>query len=808
MALLLFVGGAHGFRLAEAVGFSQLVYKMCIFCYYGMYLYEEKSITQANYSPAAESSSYIKVANQKVISVRRTVTLKQGHIIACSAVLFTFMLLALFVTPLQSFAAGTPESSLGMGYGHTLAVTDTGSLYSWGSNFFGQLGLGNKTAKLTPTKVGTAKEWKVVESGSNHSHAINATGELWAWGCNNSGQLGTGTTKDADTPVRVGTAKDWKFLNTGSSTTFAINLKGELWGWGNNNGSQLGDGTALWSSSPKRIAPQQKWATVASGGYHTLGITSEGLLYAWGNNNSGQLGDGTKIVRPLPVQISPETSWTAVSAGMYHSVALNKGGELYIWGNGSEGQLGTGQAKANFLAPTRLGTKKDWTAVACGDYHTLALNKSGELWGWGLNGYGQLGNTTDTNKYAPTLVSSAAKWEAVDAKCNQTIAVSVDSELYSWGYNDDGQLGLGHKKWIYQPAQVSADLGWGGAQFAKVTFNTNGGATLPAAHLAIGAQAGTLPTPVRTGYAFTGWYTALAGGKKITATTKVTGDATYYAQWTTAPAAKVLLPTSLEMVNHKPQVVLLVGYARDIDVEVLPEEASNKDVVWGSSDSRIASVDKKGVVTAHSPGTVTVSVKSVVTNLKSSVTLKVQPNPQKIETSIRNIALKQGTVLKLPVIVRGTSNAEVNVAWKTSDGAVATLAGGKSSGNVPVKQNVAKTLDIKALSSGAATISIATLNGKKLTLNIRVQQKSSKLSQVRIGNLPKSNTIRVGKSRSLSAGLGPSKATLSGGVKWTSSKPKIASIDQAGVLTAHKKGKTTVTLKIANRHHQVNFIVK
>ena len=137
-----------------------------------------------------------------------------------------------------------------------------------------------------------------------------------------------------------------------------------------------------------------------------------------------------------------------------------------------------------------------------------------------------------------------------------------------------------------------------------------------------------------------------------------------------------------------------------------------------------------------------------------------------------------------------------------------TVKEGKSSGTLNIKQNSPRNLTFTAGKAGSAEVVLTAENGKKIIFRIEVRKNNRRLERVRIGNLPKNRSMKKGASRNLSAKLTPKNATLSGKVQWTSSKPKIASIDQAGRITAHKKGETTITLRVASQTHKVKIRVR
>ncbi|WP_293889705.1 hypothetical protein [Flavobacterium sp.] len=177
---------------------------------------------------------------------------------------------------------------------HSLAVKTNGTLWSWGNGQFGQLGNGVfNSATPNVTQVGTATDWLKVSAGNRFSLAIKNTGTLWSWGWNFTGQLGDNTVVDSNLPAQVGTANNWFLIDAGDQHSLAIKTTGTLWAWGNNTFGQLGDGTNTTSLIPIQIGIATNWSLISGGTDHSMAINSGNILYTWGNNTNGQLGDGT-----------------------------------------------------------------------------------------------------------------------------------------------------------------------------------------------------------------------------------------------------------------------------------------------------------------------------------------------------------------------------------------------------------------------------------------------------------------------------------------------------------------------------------
>ncbi len=162
-------------------------------------------------------------------------------------------------------------------------------------------------------------------------------------------------------PLADNTTK-WKAVSAGEFHTVAIDRDGTLWSWGGAGNGQLGDGTKIDKSSPVRV--QQAgitWKAVSAGGTHTVGIAEDGTLWSWGDNDNGQLGDGTKgetTNKSTPARTyQTETAWKAVSAGGTHTVGIDSDGNIWSWGDNDKGQLGDG-TKEDKSTPVKIQIPK------------------------------------------------------------------------------------------------------------------------------------------------------------------------------------------------------------------------------------------------------------------------------------------------------------------------------------------------------------------------------------------------------------------------------------------------------------------
>jgi alpha-tubulin suppressor-like RCC1 family protein len=225
--------------------------------------------------------------------------------------------------------------------------------------------------------------------------------------------------------------------------------------FGANGYGQLGNGATADSSLPVTVSGT--FSTVSIGGAHTIGLKADGTVWAWGNNASGQLGNGTQDSKTSPIQVTTPggiSGITAIAAGGNHTLALDNLGNVWAWGLNSSGQLGN-DTLVNQNIPVRVLTADGVTplsgvsAIAAGGAFSLALKSDGTVWAWGSNSNGQLGDTTLVTKKTPVQVLTSdgvtplSGITAIAAGGSHVLAINGGTTMFAWGYNELGQLGDG-----------------------------------------------------------------------------------------------------------------------------------------------------------------------------------------------------------------------------------------------------------------------------------------------------------------------------------------------------------------------------
>jgi alpha-tubulin suppressor-like RCC1 family protein len=304
----------------------------------------------------------------------------------------------------------TGVAAVAAGDRHSLVLKADGSLWSFGSNANGELGRVSRgisgAEDSTPLQVMSGV--KAVAAGALHSLVLKTDGSLWAFGSNAYGQLGVATNAGVDvansTPMQVMT--EVRAVAAGRYHSLVLKADGSLWTFGTNGSGELGRPldvatlSTIYGQNPTPTQVMTGVRSIAAGGTHSLALKDDGSLWGFGANGSGELGLGATAAAfafRTPTQVM--TGVRAMAAGALHSLALKADGSLLSFGFNGTGQLGSTPTSDPVFTPTKVMT--DVTEVAAGGYHTLVLKADGSLWAFGANTYGQLGTTTDRGFYGP-----------------------------------------------------------------------------------------------------------------------------------------------------------------------------------------------------------------------------------------------------------------------------------------------------------------------------------------------------------------------------------------------------------------------
>jgi alpha-tubulin suppressor-like RCC1 family protein len=345
---------------------------------------------------------------------------------------------------IRATAADLPKfRTVSAGSDFAVAISTGGDLYAWGNNAVGQLGLSRIGEPEKAAVKGQITSLTAIAAGGRHALAVNNVGDVYSWGDNGSWQLGY-SAGSTGTPTKVPDPHDMVQVAAGTNHSLAVNTTQQLYTWGGNTSGQLGDGTTANSSIPLPVdLSGEQVKQVAAGNATSYALLQNGTLWAWGRGDLGQLGVGWPTAyEATPVQITGlGANVKAVAAGATHALAITTENELYAWGNNANGQLGDGTTdSANSpIKVAELGNNV--TAITAGNGFSAAL-AGGALYTWGANAFGQLGTGTLQEQSRPTRVSLSGVSQ-ISAGSSFLLALTSSGNAYAWGANTSQQLGNG-----------------------------------------------------------------------------------------------------------------------------------------------------------------------------------------------------------------------------------------------------------------------------------------------------------------------------------------------------------------------------
>lgn len=351
------------------------------------------------------------------------------------------------------------------GEDYTCGIKRDNSLWCWGANSFGQLGINDttKTDQHTPQQVNTNgtvfNNWTEIITGTNHTCGIQsnaAENRIYCWGKNTFGQIGDKTLVDVIAPTQAGglTDIDWKNIALGNNHTCAIKQDNSLYCWGSRDFNNVADISGS-ATAPTQIGTATDWNKIEAGKNYTFGIIMNGgKRHSWGQNNFAQLNNGSKTnMQTIGTSNGTGKAWPIISAGENHVCGtfsifsqnqVTTG--LNCWGDDTYQQLGI-YAENNSRAIPSPAPGNNWSEISSGGKHTCGIQAT-KLWCWGDNTFGQIGNnSTNIGPFGVTEIKhpdAATQWKSVSTGYDFTCAIdnSANSKIYCWGNNTSNQLAI------------------------------------------------------------------------------------------------------------------------------------------------------------------------------------------------------------------------------------------------------------------------------------------------------------------------------------------------------------------------------
>ncbi|MDL2327338.1 hypothetical protein LJC64_01575 [Ruminococcaceae bacterium OttesenSCG-928-A11] len=335
---------------------------------------------------------------------------------------------------------------------------------------------GTYATTVTYTAVGAEvapapRKFKQVDLGGERVCAIAFDDNAYCWG---NGALGNTHTNNSKTPIPVDKLPGGlegltiKQISTGGGHVCVIASDDNAYCWGHNYDGQLGNGSNDNSNIPVVVSGDYNFKQISAGANHTCAITIDDDTYCWGDDYHNQLGDGgSNDDSSIPSLVVGGYTFKYINAGGYNTCAITQDEDVYCWGYNSKGQLGNG-TNSNSKVPVPVsklpGGLENLGVVQINNggvtydesFCVIANNKSAFCWGY--NGRGQLGNGGNDNSNIPVAVSGNYDFIQIAAGgYDHTCAISMDNKAYCWGGNGSSQLGDGTNDNSNIPVAVSGD---------------------------------------------------------------------------------------------------------------------------------------------------------------------------------------------------------------------------------------------------------------------------------------------------------------------------------------------------------------
>ncbi|MGN0651309.1 MAG: Ig-like domain-containing protein [Oscillospiraceae bacterium] len=600
-------------------------------------------------------------------------------------------------------AVTTGVVSIAYGEHHSVMLRNNGNVSAVGEGSSGQLFYTSNSSVLKPEKV--LSKITAIAAGSDHFVAINESGKAFTWGNNDCGQLGTGDFKMRSKPTQLSIGGTVTKVWAGNKVTFLQMEDGRVYCFGDNSKGLLGiSSSEKRVCTPLMniyLADTKNIEQICVGDGFCIALM-DGSIYGWGSGGTGRLMDFTGFVEnPRELDTSMIGKIKQIAVGDNHCFALSEAGQLYGWGGNSLKQLGMETEERYLSSPIEIEAKDKndsaimFSSIASAGAHSIGIATDGKLWVWGSNAYGQLGTSssrikapTSIYRSAETVVAGAKACGIIDSKgyvlmsgdnrngalgIGNTRSVSeftdVDSykvsqlaigdgfggyiddnnDMFCWGDNTLGQVGNGKGGFEANPEIVFKDgLCKALVSATAVTLNKTEITLAPKSTQKLIATV----TPGDAVNKSVSWSSSNENVAKVAADGTVTavagGTAVITAKTSNGITAKCNVTVAVKVtsfsISPSKSKTIAAGSSFTITAKIFPAAASDKTLLFESSDESVAKVDANGKVTGVAPGTAVIKV-TAKSNTEKTRTLTVNVKPPKTKITYKK-STKSGIVLK------------------------------------------------------------------------------------------------------------------------------------------------------------------
>ncbi len=599
--------------------------------------------------------------------------------------------------------------------------------------------------------------------------AVTAAGPVQCWGKNDKGQLGDGTTASRSAPAPLQGGLALAVVAAGYDHACGLTPAGLSMCWGSDSDGQLGNGPASGNTSvPAAVVGSVPLRAITAGGFHSCGLAAGGAAFCWGRNLEGQLGDGTTASQQQPVAVTGGLSFTRIDAGAGHTCGLTAAGAMYCWGSNGRGQLGNGSLTST-SAPTQVSGNLAFADLSLGVTSTCALTTDQRAFCWGWNESGQVGDGSRVDRTTPTEVVGGLRFASISAAFGVTCGLTSAGSAYCWGANGAGQIGDGTWNAAGSPPRTAPTPVAGGLVFRQLSQG------ISATHCGLTAtgQAYCWPDPTMGLTSSSPRPPTLVSGAPAL---RLAG----------APVASVTVSPST-VARRIGETAVLAAVTLDAGGRAL----AGRSIAWSTSNSNVATVSSSGLMTGMGAGSATITATSEGRSGSATITVTAVPVAS-LTVSPATVVTTVGLTTQLAALVADSAGRPLNgraVSWTSSTPSVASV---NASGL------------LSALATGTTAIT-ATSEGRTASATVQVSATvavaSVQVSPAEVALVP-SSTRQV-----TAAPLDANGAPLVRQVVWSSSNPAVATVTNAGLITATAPGVAAVTATSEGRSATVNVTV-
>ena len=341
---------------------------------------------------------------------------------------------------------------------HTITLSNDGTLYSFGYNAEGQLGLGHNNDVSLPTPIPNLPKITQISCGFRFAVCVDHEGFMWSFGENNNGQLGTGNTRNLNVPQKVKEIPPVVSVSCGCYHTLIITNDSELWSFGRNDHAQL-----CLESKENQIQPQKtsfsNISKISAGKFHSLFQNDKGEMFGCGFNQYGECAFGHTNHPQITPSLIPNLPSNIVQfiCACHQSLFLDSEGNVYSAGYNGHGSLGLGH-NLNQKKLNKIIKIPPIKTISCVNGSCYLIDLEGNLWSFGLNDRGQLGHGDNENINSPKVINTLKDIQQISHGSNgyHFIAKNSQNQIFGSGNNNYGQLGTGDIGSVSIPKEMNS----------------------------------------------------------------------------------------------------------------------------------------------------------------------------------------------------------------------------------------------------------------------------------------------------------------------------------------------------------------